>query len=171
LARRAVFGVTTTEFSRPTCAENVTASNGRRVGVGARLSAPRHGNPLHAARNSRAQKPTPEALLAAPETGPANGRCSSNQLDMSKRGGDSMSDDKKTKSGPEEAVKGVVEGAKGLAKEAVGSVLGNKDLEHEGEAQQDKAQAQRDAAKKEAEAEAARGGAAAAEKRQQAHQK
>jgi uncharacterized protein YjbJ (UPF0337 family) len=80
-----------------------------------------------------------------------------------------MSDD--NKSGPEEAVKGVVEGAKGLAKEAVGSVLGKKDLEHEGEAQQDKAQAQRDAAKKEAEAEAARGGAAAAEKRQQAHQK
>jgi uncharacterized protein YjbJ (UPF0337 family) len=80
-----------------------------------------------------------------------------------------MSDDKK--SGPAEAVKGVVEGAKGLTKEAVGSVLGKKDLEHEGEAQQDKAQAQRNAAKKEAEAEAARGGAAAAEKRQQAHQK
>jgi uncharacterized protein YjbJ (UPF0337 family) len=82
-----------------------------------------------------------------------------------------MSDDKNKKSGPEEAVKGVVEGAKGLAKEAVGGVLGNKDLKHEGEAQQDKAQAQRDAAKKEAEAEAARGGAAAAEKRQQAYQK
>jgi uncharacterized protein YjbJ (UPF0337 family) len=80
-----------------------------------------------------------------------------------------MSDDKK--SGPEEAVKGVVEGAKGLAKEAVGSVLGNEDLEHEGKAQQDKAQAQRDTAKKEAEAEAARGGAEAAEKRQQSHQK
>ena len=79
-----------------------------------------------------------------------------------------MSDD--NKSGPEEAVKGVVEGAKGLAKEAIGSVVGNKDLENEGEAQQDKAQAQRDAAKKEAEAEAARGGAEAAEKRQQAHQ-
>jgi uncharacterized protein YjbJ (UPF0337 family) len=74
------------------------------------------------------------------------------------------------KSGPQEAVHGVVEGAKGLAKEAVGSVLGKEDLEHEGEAQQDKAQAQRDAAKKEAEAEAARGGAEAAEKRQQSHQ-
>jgi uncharacterized protein YjbJ (UPF0337 family) len=79
-----------------------------------------------------------------------------------------MSDDKK--SGPEEAVRGVVEGAKGLAKEAVGNVLGKEDLEREGEAQQDKAQAQRDAAKKEAEAEAARGSAAAAEKRQQSHQ-
>jgi uncharacterized protein YjbJ (UPF0337 family) len=77
-----------------------------------------------------------------------------------------MSDD--NKSGPEEAVKGVVEGAKGLAKEAVGSVVGNKDLEKEGEAQQDKAQ--RDAAKKEAEAEAARAGAETAEKRQQSHQ-
>jgi uncharacterized protein YjbJ (UPF0337 family) len=81
-----------------------------------------------------------------------------------------MSEDKKN-SGPQEAVKGVVEGAKGLTKEAVGSVLGKEELEHEGEAQQDKAHAQRDAAKKEAEAEAARGGAAAAEKRQQAHQK
>ncbi len=80
-----------------------------------------------------------------------------------------MSDDKK--SGPEEAVKGVVEGAKGLAKEAVGSVLGKEDLEREGEAQQDKAQSQRNAAKKEAEAEAARGAAAAAEKREQSHQK
>jgi uncharacterized protein YjbJ (UPF0337 family) len=79
-----------------------------------------------------------------------------------------MSDD--NKSGPEEAVKGVVEGAKGLAKEAVGGVLGKKDLEQEGEAQQDKAQAQRDAAKKEAEAEAARAGAETAEKRQQSHQ-
>ncbi|MDT5353542.1 MAG: hypothetical protein QOJ56_2074 [Mycobacterium sp.] len=79
-----------------------------------------------------------------------------------------MSDD--NKSGPEEAIKGVVEGAKGLAKEAVGGVVGNKDLEHEGEAQQDKAQAQRDAAKKEAEAEAARAGAETAEKRQQSHQ-
>ena len=80
-----------------------------------------------------------------------------------------MSEDTKN-SGPQEAVKGVVEGAKGLAKEAVGSVLGKEELEQEGEAQQDKAHAQRDAAKKEAEAEAARGGAATAEKRQQSHQ-
>ena len=65
-----------------------------------------------------------------------------------------MSDDKK--SGPQEAVRGVVEGAKGLAKEAVGGVLGKEDLEHEGKAQQDKAQAQRDAAKKEAKKEQAK---------------
>jgi uncharacterized protein YjbJ (UPF0337 family) len=80
-----------------------------------------------------------------------------------------MSDDRK--SGPEEAVRGVVEGAKGLAKEAAGSVLGKEELEREGKAQQDKAEGQRDAAKREAEAEAARGGAEAAEKRQESHQR
>lgn len=63
------------------------------------------------------------------------------------------------KSGPAEAVKGVVEDVKGKAKEAVGAVAGRDDLTREGQAQQDKAEAQRDAAKKEAEAEAARGGA------------
>ncbi|MET0996158.1 MAG: CsbD family protein [Mycobacterium sp.] len=73
-------------------------------------------------------------------------------------------------SGPEEAVKGVVEGAKGKAKEAVGTVTGRDDLVREGKAQQDKANAQRDAAKKEAEAEAARGGAKAAEERQKQEQ-
>jgi uncharacterized protein YjbJ (UPF0337 family) len=80
-----------------------------------------------------------------------------------------MSDE--SKSGPKEAVHGVVEGAKGLAKEAAGSVLGKEELEREGQAQQDKAERQRDAAKREAEAEAARGSAAAAEKRQQSHQR
>ena len=79
-----------------------------------------------------------------------------------------MSD--KSKSGPEEAMRGIVEGAKGLAKEAAGSVFGNEELEREGQAQQDKAESQRDAAKREAEAEAARGSAAAAEKRQESHQ-
>jgi uncharacterized protein YjbJ (UPF0337 family) len=73
-------------------------------------------------------------------------------------------------SGPEEAVKGVVEGVKGKAKEAVGTVTGRDDLVREGKAQQDKADAERDAAKKEAEAEAARGGAKAAEQRQKANQ-
>ena len=47
---------------------------------------------------------------------------------------------------------------------------GRDDLTEEGKAQQDKADAQRDVAKKEAEAEAARGGAAAAEERQKQHQ-
>jgi uncharacterized protein YjbJ (UPF0337 family) len=80
-----------------------------------------------------------------------------------------MSDE--SKSGPKEAVRGVVEGAKGLAKEAAGGVLGKEELEREGQAQQDKAESQRDAAKREAEAEAARGSAEAAEKRQQSHQR
>jgi len=74
-------------------------------------------------------------------------------------------------SGPEEGIKGVVEDVKGKAKEAVGTVTGRDDIIEEGKAQQDKAQAQRDAAKKEAEADAARGGAKAAEKREEAHQR
>lgn len=74
------------------------------------------------------------------------------------------------KSGPQEAVEGVVEGVKGKAKEVIGAVTGRDDVKREGEAQQDKADAQRDAAKKEAEAEAARGGAEAAEQRQKANQ-
>lgn len=78
-----------------------------------------------------------------------------------------MSDDK---SGPQEGLRGAVEGVKGKAKEAVGNVTGRDDLTREGQAQQDKAQAERDAAKKEAEAKSARGGAEAAEKRQQANQ-
>jgi uncharacterized protein YjbJ (UPF0337 family) len=73
-------------------------------------------------------------------------------------------------SGPKEAVRGVVEDVKGKAKEAVGTVAGRDDLVREGKAQQDKAEAQRYAAKKEAEAEAARGSAKAAEKRQEANQ-
>jgi uncharacterized protein YjbJ (UPF0337 family) len=80
----------------------------------------------------------------------------------------SMADN--NKSGPAEAVKGVVEDVKGRAKEAVGAVTGQDDLTREGQAQQDKAEAQRNAAKKEAEAEAARGGAKAAEERQKSNQ-
>ena len=81
-----------------------------------------------------------------------------------------MSDDNKNNSGPAEAIKGVVEDAKGKAKEVIGTVTGRNDLVNEGKAQQDKAEAQRDAARKEAEAEAARAGAKAAEKRQEANQ-
>ena len=73
------------------------------------------------------------------------------------------------KSGPAEAVKGVVEDVKGRVKEAVGAVAGRDDLTREGQAQQDKAEAQRDAAKKEAEAEAARGAAKVAEERQKSN--
>jgi uncharacterized protein YjbJ (UPF0337 family) len=73
--------------------------------------------------------------------------------------------------GPEAAAKGVVEDVKGKAKEAVGTVLGNDDLKHEGQAQQDKADAERDVAKKEAEAEASRAAASAAETREEAHRR
>ncbi|CAN5336207.1 CsbD family protein [soil metagenome] len=74
-------------------------------------------------------------------------------------------------SGPEEGIKGVVEDVKGKAKEVIGTVTGRDELIQEGKAQQDKAEAERDVAQKEAEAEAARGGANAAEKRQQAFQR
>jgi uncharacterized protein YjbJ (UPF0337 family) len=73
-------------------------------------------------------------------------------------------------SGPGEAVKGAVEDAKGKAKEAVGHVAGRDDVAREGRAQQDNADAQREAAKKEAEAEAARASAKAAEQREKSHQ-
>jgi uncharacterized protein YjbJ (UPF0337 family) len=89
------------------------------------------------------------------------------QLDHDEREDRPMGDQK---SGPEEAVKGTVEGIKGKAKEVGGSVVGRDDVVREGKAQQDKADAQRDAAKKEAEAESARAGADTAEKRQKEHQ-
>jgi len=79
-----------------------------------------------------------------------------------------MSNDKG--SGPEEGIRGAVEGVKGKAKEAVGNVIGNDEMAREGKAQQDKGEAQRDAAKREAEAESARAAAKAAEKREQSHQ-
>ncbi|MGO9872162.1 MAG: CsbD family protein [Acidimicrobiia bacterium] len=72
--------------------------------------------------------------------------------------------------GPVAGVKGVVEGAKGKAKEAVGAVTGNDELKREGEAQQAKADAQRDVAVKEAEADKARTQAAAHEAEQRSHQ-
>ena len=73
-------------------------------------------------------------------------------------------------SGPEEGVKGAVEDIKGKAKATVGSMTGRDDLTEEGKAQQDKADAQKDAAKKEAEAESARSGAKAAEQREKKNQ-
>ncbi len=82
-----------------------------------------------------------------------------------------MSDSDKNNSGPEEAIKGVVEDAKGKAKEVAGSVTGRDDLVREGQAQQDKADAQRDVAEREAEAESARAGAEAAEERQESAQR
>jgi uncharacterized protein YjbJ (UPF0337 family) len=73
-------------------------------------------------------------------------------------------------SGPEAAIKGVVEDVKGKAKEVAGVVTGRDELQREGEAQQDKADAQREVAGKEAEAEKARAEAAAREAEQKSHQ-
>ena len=74
------------------------------------------------------------------------------------------------KSGPQGAVEGAVEGVKGKVKEVGGTLAGRDDLVKEGQAQQDKADAQRDAGKKEAEAQSARAGAKAAEERQKENQ-
>jgi uncharacterized protein YjbJ (UPF0337 family) len=73
-------------------------------------------------------------------------------------------------SGPEAGVKGVVEDVKGKAKEAVGAVTGNDEMKREGEAQQKKADAEREVAAKEAEAEKARATAEAREAEQRSHQ-
>jgi uncharacterized protein YjbJ (UPF0337 family) len=74
------------------------------------------------------------------------------------------------KSGPEEAIEGIVEGVKGKAKEVAGAVTGRDDLRREGQAQQDKADAQREAGKKEAEAESARKAVEVNEAREKAEQ-
>lgn len=73
-------------------------------------------------------------------------------------------------SGPEAGAKGVVEGIKGKAKEAVGAITDKDDLKREGQAQQDKADSQREVAGKEAEAEKARAEAKAHEADQRANQ-
>jgi uncharacterized protein YjbJ (UPF0337 family) len=73
--------------------------------------------------------------------------------------------------GPEAGIKGIVEDVAGKAKEVIGTALGRDELKHEGQAQQDKADAQRDVAKHEAEAEASRAAAAAAETREEAHRR
>ncbi|MBA2626025.1 MAG: CsbD family protein [Acidimicrobiia bacterium] len=72
--------------------------------------------------------------------------------------------------GPEAGAKGIVEDIKGKAKDVVGNLTGNEDLEREGEAQQAKADAQRDVAAKEAEADKARAEAKAQEAQQRANQ-
>jgi len=73
--------------------------------------------------------------------------------------------------GPEAGAKGVAEGVKGKVKEAAGALSGNDEMRREGQAQQDKADAQRDVARKEAEAEKARAVAEAREAEQRSHQR
>jgi uncharacterized protein YjbJ (UPF0337 family) len=79
-----------------------------------------------------------------------------------------MSESKKT--GPEAGIRGVVEDVKGKAKEAAGALAGKDELRREGQAQQDKAEAEREVAAKEAEAEKARAEAEAHEAHQRSHQ-
>jgi uncharacterized protein YjbJ (UPF0337 family) len=59
-------------------------------------------------------------------------------------------------SGPSKGAKGAVEDIKGKAKEALGHLSSNRSLQREGEAQQDKAAAEREVAKREGQAEKAR---------------
>lgn len=74
-------------------------------------------------------------------------------------------------SGPISAILGLVEGAVGIAKQLIGIVFDRGDLREEGEAQQDKAAAQRKVASKEAEAEKARADAKVQETRQKGARK
>ncbi|MFL6123697.1 CsbD family protein [Actinophytocola sp.] len=74
------------------------------------------------------------------------------------------------RSGPAEGVKGVVEDVKGRFKEAVGAVTANDSKVREGQAQQDKAAAQREVADKEAAADRARTEADVHEARERSHQ-
>jgi uncharacterized protein YjbJ (UPF0337 family) len=74
-------------------------------------------------------------------------------------------------SGPEAAVKGVVEDLKGKAKEAAAAIKDDPEMRREGRAQQEKAGNLRDAAAKEAEAEKYRAAAAAREAEQRTNQK
>lgn len=74
------------------------------------------------------------------------------------------------RSGPAEGVEGVVEDVKGRFKQAAGALTGDDSTVREGEAQQDKAAAQREAAEKEAEAERSRAAADRHEARERSHQ-
>jgi uncharacterized protein YjbJ (UPF0337 family) len=73
-----------------------------------------------------------------------------------------------SRSGPEGAIRGILEDVKGKTKEIVGIVANHDGLRKQGRAQQEKAQAARDVARKEAEAAAARAAEQAAEARQKA---
>jgi uncharacterized protein YjbJ (UPF0337 family) len=73
-------------------------------------------------------------------------------------------------SGPKAGLEGVVEDIKGKAKEVIGRVTGRRDVEAEGETQQEKASAEREVAEHEARAEAGRAEATKKEAEQRLHQ-
>ena len=81
-----------------------------------------------------------------------------------------IEEDTMGETGPEAAGKGVAEEVKGRAKEAVGAVIGDDSMKHEGEAQQRKADADRDVAEHEAKAEKARAASDAHEAEERSHQ-
>jgi uncharacterized protein YjbJ (UPF0337 family) len=76
----------------------------------------------------------------------------------------------RTKSGPQQAIEGIVEETKGKIREILGIIFDNHDLKKAGQAQQDKGKSLRDAGKKEAQADSARAAAKASEAREKAHQ-
>jgi uncharacterized protein YjbJ (UPF0337 family) len=76
----------------------------------------------------------------------------------------------RTKSGPREAIEGVVEETKGKIKEILGIIFDRDELKKEGQAQQDKGKSLRNAVKKEVAADSARSAAKASEAREKAHQ-
>jgi uncharacterized protein YjbJ (UPF0337 family) len=73
-------------------------------------------------------------------------------------------------SGPKAGLEGVVEDVKGKVKEIIGRVTGRRDVEAEGETQQEKASSERDAGAHEAKAEAARARATKKEAEQRLRQ-
>jgi uncharacterized protein YjbJ (UPF0337 family) len=73
-------------------------------------------------------------------------------------------------SGPKAGLGGVVEDVKGKVKEVFGRVTGRRDVEAEGETQQEKASSERDAAEHEAKADAARARATKKEAEQRLRQ-
>lgn len=74
------------------------------------------------------------------------------------------------RSGQAEGTEGVVEEIKGRFKEAAGAITGDDSTVREGQAQQDKAGAQREVAEKEAAAERAKAEADRHEARERSHQ-
>jgi uncharacterized protein YjbJ (UPF0337 family) len=91
-------------------------------------------------------------------------------IPLMRRDGPGIEEDIMSDTGPEAAAKGVAEEVKGRAKEAVGAVTGNDSMKHEGEAQQRKADADRDVAEHEAKAEQARAASDAHEAEERSHQ-
>ena len=74
-------------------------------------------------------------------------------------------------SGPEEAIKGVVEGVKGKAKEVIGAVAGRDDLYREGRPSRTRPMRSATPRRRRPRPKAARAAAKTAEKRQEAEQR